>query len=463
MKQDWAGGSEDSANMKAGRGLISRLKALFSTVLLSSVVLLTASISSDDTLSTRTSSLLQRSCSAQRPLDTLTIPLPTIHLSDLSSILESQCALLCVPPCSHLVHSALNKVKQVFLEDSDVFIGLLSNSTSASSDINWKTPTWKENEADNVVFYDKTVLDRTCLLSPPRTNFKASPYTGQVIPELVVQFLNEKCGTHRTVTGGLNAAGLFHSYIMDNLYRLEEMNMECPRLSHLPDQETFFQQFLFRSKPVILEKGVENWQAMKKWTVEYLKGLYGEKKIHIKLTEDGEFEGVESGTLWEGYRDDRIPETVRSQMLHPDLVVVRPASAEMTFSQFLDFITSSNRTYSAYLEYSSIPSHLPRLEEDISEMPFLNGLLDRQHLNVWLSDGNTLGKLHFDPFDNFLCQVLVYTCSYADTESLQQKSKSFRTFFLEVVKWVSKNLAHFIFSLPNKINCLYIYIRPLRC
>ena len=24
---------------------------------------------------------------------------------------------------------------------------------------------------------------------------------------------------------------------------------------------------------------------------------------------------------------------------------------------------------------------------------------------MWLSDGHTLGKLHFDPFDNLLCQV----------------------------------------------------------
>ena len=60
---------------------------------------------------------------------------------------------------------------------------------------------------------------------------------------------------------------------------------------------------------------------------------------------------------------------------------------------------------SAYLEYSSIPNYLPELEQNVEEFPFVQGLLKRRHLNIWLSDGNTLGKLHFDPFDNFLCQV----------------------------------------------------------
>ncbi|XP_068735056.1 tRNA wybutosine-synthesizing protein 5-like isoform X2 [Montipora capricornis] len=48
---------------------------------------------------------------------------------------------------------------------------------------------------------------------------------------------------------------------------------------------------------------------------------------------------------------------------------------------------------------------LPELEQDIKEMPFIFGELKRRHLNIWLSNGNTLGKLHFDPFDNFLCQI----------------------------------------------------------
>ena len=72
----------------------------------------------------------------------------------------------------------------------------------------------------------------------------------------------------------------------------------------------------------------------------------------------------------------------------------------------MEIVQSSNKSdISAYLEYSSIPSLLPELEQDIKVMPFVDGELKRRHLNIWLSNGNILGKPHFDPFDNFLCQV----------------------------------------------------------
>lgn len=368
---------------------------------------------SDDTF--MVPSQLKGSHSAQlKPSDlhalTTTTPvhgaLQSTHVADLSKVLASHCALLCVLPCSHPITSVLTQVNHVFLKDPSVYIGFLS--TNSTSDIAWKTA--PPDTPTHLAFYSKKVVDRTCILSPPKTTFKATPYFGQIVPELLVQFLNEKCGTYRTITGGLNGAGLFHSFIMENLYHLEEMSVECPKIQ-MPDQQTFFQQFLFRSKPVVIENGLKHWPAMQKWTADYLREVYGRKRVHIKLTPDGDFEGVESATLWDGYRADWIPEVVRSQLQFPDLVVVRPATVEMSFSQFLDVISSNNRTYSAYLEYSSIPFHLPLLEEDISEMPFLSGLLDRRHLNIWLSDGNTLGKLHFDPFDNFLCQVAIKSIS----------------------------------------------------
>ena len=28
--------------------------------------------------------------------------------------------------------------------------------------------------------------------------------------------------------------------------------------------------------------------------------------------------------------------------------------------------------------------------------------LTQEHLNIWLGNGRTVGKLHFDPFDNLL-------------------------------------------------------------
>ena len=319
---------------------------------------------------------------------------------------------MCLPPCNTVTTSALLRVSEAFRDDDNVFVGTLADP-SATSNIAWKHGTFTHHHSSSssssnntrIAFYEQLPRDRTCLMSPPPPTPKATLYTGQAIPELLVHFLNEKCQTHRTIAGGLTPAGIFHSFLVDNLYRLDTAQVQCPRLSRIPDRETFFQQFLLRSRPVVLENAAGSWPAMRRWTVEHLRALYGRKRVHVKLTPDGEFEGVESASLWRGYSDDWIPESVRSQLSQPDLVVVRPASVEIGFSQFLDYIASSNRSFSAYLEYSSIPFHLPLLEEDVREMPFLEGLLERRHLNIWLSDGNTLGKLHFDPFDNFLCQV----------------------------------------------------------
>lgn len=325
----------------------------------------------------------------------------------LSQILTKSCALLCISPCNPDTSTILGQVSQIFEEDSHVFIGKLITTGYSKRE---ETVFWKSSYAQmatknqELAFYELEPMDRSCLLSPPKTIFKAEPYLGPVMVSLLVQFVNEKCTAYRTAHGNLNPAGLFHSYIMTNLYHSEEMIEECPIID-VPDQKTFFQNFLFRSRPVIIKGGAKHWPAMTKWSSKYLDELYGSKSIHIKLTEDGNFEGVEDTNLWDSYHNNWIPENVRMQLLYPDLVVVRPATAEMKFSEFLNYITSRNRTYSAYLEYSSIPFHLPLLEDDVREMAFLDGLLERKHLNIWLSDGNTLGKLHFDPFDNFLCQV----------------------------------------------------------
>ena len=363
-----------------------------------------------------------------------------ISLPSLGGVLEHSCALLAIPPCSNNLLTLLTELAVIFKDDPNIFIGLLVPQNLEKSTTNFGESTKVNSQASNkyinsslvdeitwksmyleqvdqmkakmdppkLAFYQREPKDRTCLLMPPKTKFQAEPYSGRLIVEMLVQFLNEKCGAFRTPKPGtLTAAGLFHDHIMKHLYIPREISEDCKRIK-MPQTANFFQEYFFRSRPVVIENAISDWPAMTKWTFGYLRSLYGEKEIHIKLTEDGNFEGVENAKDWAGYRDDWIPESVKKQLPFPDLVVVRPATAEMKFSDFLDFISTRNDSmYSAYLEYSSIPYYMPQLEKDIHELPFLKNLLERRHLNMWLSDGNTLGKLHFDPYDNFLCQVSI--------------------------------------------------------
>ena len=124
------------------------------------------------------------------------------------------------------------------------------------------------------------------------------------------------------------------------------------------------------------------------------------------MTSDGIFEGCDHAKHFSNFKSFQIPDFVKKQLPFPELVVVRPATMNLNFSSFMEMIQLPPKAnMSAYLEYSSIPNYMPELEQDISEFDFVKGILTRRHLNIWLSNGNTLGKLHFDPYENFLCQV----------------------------------------------------------
>ena len=329
----------------------------------------------------------------------------------------------------------------------------------------------KDNDIEKaIIIFPKRIVDRTCLL--PGSTSKPYPlaevYDGLDSLQTVVVFINSHCNTYRNVHGGMTIEGLHRAEIMRTLYKVgdhtavkswdvfkdfrltepqkclsdscnhmkdkstEHQNFGKSDIYHekcssdtcqpvqnikmhscekipLPSKHDFFHNYLKISKPVIITGALNTWQALSQWTNTFFRSNYGDRRIHIKLTPDGNFEGVESASLFENYKTFKIPSSVYEQLPYPDLVVVRPATANMNLSEFIHIIeqvsNGSRKGFSGYLEYSSIADIIPELEADIETMPFFDNMLKLEHTNIWLSDGNTLGKLHFDPFDNFLCQV----------------------------------------------------------
>ncbi len=301
----------------------------------------------------------------------------------------------------------------------------------------------------------------------------AEYFTGPYTLEGFVSYINSKCGTLRTSTGHVSPAGYHRQDILQNVFHVvsvsdtnmgrlyslphnslnssycwdsdslsesescnpsenvkketcfKSVNMkngylydepkehvkmaECERIKGPLTKDEFFNLYLKRSHPVIIEDIVSQWPAFNKWTNEFLRETGRDNDVHIKLTPGGDYEGVESVEMWENYQSFQIPADVKKHLPYPDLVVVRPAAMNMKYSEFMDFINrtaqSTERKVSAYLEYSSLSDTLPGLEEDIKEPEFAAKILNLKHVNVWHSDGHTLGRLHFDPYDNLLCQV----------------------------------------------------------
>lgn len=325
-----------------------------------------------------------------------TTALQSLNSSNIGFFIRSSCIVI-GQKLKHEgdVWNILEKLDQIYAQDA-ITVAIAGGEGQETGD-----------EEAGILVYPRIVADRTCLIQPDlKVAPKGLPYKGKLELDLLIIFINYKCNTYRKSSGRPSSSGLLRQQIITGLYRPQKMMSSCERIS-LYTKETFFWEYLSRSQPVVIEGAVKSWTAMKKWTIEYLRERYGEKKVHLKLTRDGNYEGVESADMWPGYTPDWIPDKVRKQLQFPDLVVVRPATDEMKMTEFLDLVTSGlNRTgVSAYLEYSSIPAYMPELEDDIDELSFVSGLLERRHLNMWLSDGNTLGKLHFDPYDNLLCQV----------------------------------------------------------
>ncbi|KAK7478614.1 hypothetical protein BaRGS_00030146 [Batillaria attramentaria] len=269
-----------------------------------------------------------------------------------------------------------------------------------------------------------------------------------------IAFVNEHCNTYRAEDGRLTLQGLRRKALLEDLFKVEQSPQsvtisqvfqtpdllhsdknclrkdgsdvchssqtihrgmeklhdipQCERIS-LPSRHKFFNEYLARSRPVIITDAMDNWPAMSKWTTEFLRDRYGDRYVHVHLTPNGVYDGVEPASIWD---DFKLPQADLKYTPYPDLILVRPAVLDMKFSDFLDLIRNVSegkmKGVSAYVEYEPLSYDIPELIDDVEVMPFLENTLQAMTgnpINMWLSDGNTLGKIHFDKFENFLCQI----------------------------------------------------------
>lgn len=119
------------------------------------------------------------------------------------------------------------------------------------------------------MLFPRKIIDRKCLLQPPRADLKKYPYNGPLNTELILQFINEKCKTFRSIQGSLNHAGRMRDFILKNLFSVDkgdenenrktrngqhgpvDVGTYCERIT-MPSREEFIHKYLFRSKPVII-------------------------------------------------------------------------------------------------------------------------------------------------------------------------------------------------------------------
>jgi len=201
-----------------------------------------------------------------------------------------------------------------------------------------------------------------------------------------------------------------HSNRVSSCERIEYSDLE--KMGYSNAVSAFINEYVMKGRPVVISNATSHWRAHTRWTNDFFRRSLGSKHVTLYVSSrDGWFEGCEDVSQWPCVgKGAKLPPHVEAALDDPNTVVVRPATVPMPMHKFLDLLSSSNRTASFYLEYTSLPHNFPEILLDFDEPIFSNDkagtpALTLDSRNIWFGDGHTLGKLHFDPFDNLMCLV----------------------------------------------------------
>ncbi len=276
-----------------------------------------------------------------------------------------------------------------------------------------------ERDEDVLVERGETLLylhplakDRSCLLSPPVAPKRVQSSSDVHTVEGALDWANSMCGKERVLNGTLSSLGqaiqdrMHHS----KLYSLSsETEAQCERVSSREMGERFKSEFWVPQRPVIITDYFSPPSSN-----ELLSKLdeSADVNVGVKLSDSEDFEGVEALLLWVSTTTDDIfdiPEVVSEQLMSTELVVVRAAHEQLSLGETLDLLLSNNSTTRAYVEYHRLKESGAIMQGLAPPLPaWLQELLPERNRGepyLWLGDGRTVGKAHFDPYDNVLAML----------------------------------------------------------
>lgn len=330
----------------------------------------------------------------------------------------------------------IENVARIFKKDYNVRLGVFENSFQFSKSGLFKRKTEQEIFGPGlsaIVIFEQSVRNRKCLSKLPPPPPKSIRFMSSTIETVVAQ-INEQCRVFRTSEGALNAAGLHRLTIEQNLFEFDGPEMKnvnfkrekrqwkatdrngddiavakCEvRSAESLSYDEFRHEYLERNRPVIVTGVVDHWAALNKWNRDFFRNEYAiENNIHVKLGLNGVFEGPEWRSQWS---DEPLPPFIAEQLEFPQLVMARPGQIDLKMPQILALFQNETRDpdtdqwISAYIEYTKMSAHFEKLKMDVPEIELFKELKLKTQ-NIWIGDGQTLGKMHFDEFENAMVMI----------------------------------------------------------
>ena len=139
-----------------------------------------------------------------------------------------------------------------------------------------------------------------------------------------------------------------------------------------------FETIRRREVPVILTGAMSSWPCMRKWSFGYLKQKLGDKEYSAEVG---------------------LPLDVPINYSLDDF------QKKLRLDDFLEIVESSSEDRASYITNKSI-DRFPGLSDDVDFQEFLGRTVSEELTRLWIGTAGTKSSLHFDYYQNVLCQVM---------------------------------------------------------
>ncbi|KAJ0179745.1 hypothetical protein K1T71_004336 [Dendrolimus kikuchii] len=164
-----------------------------------------------------------------------------------------------------------------------------------------------------------------------------------------------------------------------NVVDLQEIKYNVIPLEVLdcPSMEYFYKNFILKELPVVLDKCINHWPALKKWQdPNYLLEIAGMRTISIEI-------------------GNKYTDADWTQKL-------------MTLKEFITEHIYKSNTSTGYLAQYQLFDQVPELRNDVTEPEYccFSDSDDPTDIMAWFGPKGTVSPLHHDPKKNLLAQVI---------------------------------------------------------